>query len=106
MSNLAAGIPIGLAAGIGSGIAIGTGAGKAAAKKEISERIREYAATHTMIVTDGSGTTIDLDNFIEDIVQLPESGPQPSSVRKTAFWVILGTLVAVAGALVLFFLLR
>ncbi len=106
MSNLAAGIPIGLAIGIGSGIATGTGIGKAAAKKEISERIREYAATHTMIVTDGSGTQVNLETFIQDIVQLPDSCLAPTSDKKVTFWVTLGVLAAVAGALVLFFLMR
>lgn len=106
MSNLAAGIPIGLAIGIGSGMATGIGAGKATAKKEISERIREYAATHTMIVTDGSGTPVDLETFIQDIVQLPENCQNPTPTSKVILWVVLGLLGVVAGAAVLYFLLR
>ncbi len=106
MSNLAAGIPIGLAIGIGSGIATGTGIGKAAAKKEISDRIREYAAAHTMNITDGNGSMVDLETYIQEIVQLPESCRNPVSNRKVTLWVTLGLLAVVAGALVLFLMMR
>lgn len=108
MSNLAAGIPIGLAIGIGSGMATGIGAGKAAGKKEVAEAIRAYAATHTIQVTGSGGTAVILEEFISAVTGPSATCTASSEGSNRTVWIIVAALLVLAGigAGLLFFLMR
>ena len=97
MSNLAAGIPIGLAIGIGSGMATGIGAGKAAGKKEVAEAIRAYAATHTIQVTGTDGTAVMLEDFISEVTGPAASCTSTANGSKRVAWIIVAALLLLAG---------
>lgn len=107
MSDLAAGIPIGLAAGMGTGIAIGIGSGKQQGKKEIADAIRAYAATHDIRITGSSGAAITLEDFLTDVTTTTPPCTMDAASKKQMVWLILGILILLTGvgvAALLYFL--
>ncbi len=101
MSNIAAGIPLGLAIGMGSGIAIGIASGKKAASDEIAGNIREFAATHRINV-EGPEGHLALDQFIEKVCPT-EGGNSVAQRKKLVIVTILGMVVVLAGLALLLF---
>jgi len=95
MSDLAAGIPIGMSIGIGAGIAIG----KKSAQKEMAKKIQELNATHDIKVKKASGQYMAIEEFIEAIGAVKETSEDKN---KMLIIVAIGILVLLGGILAFF----
>ena len=95
MSDLAAGIPIGMSIGIGAGIGIGS----KKAKKEIAQQIREMSSTHDIKIKKPDGQYLAIDDFINEL-GAGDSGKEEQN--KTLIVTAIGILILLAGILAFF----
>ena len=96
MSDIGAGIPIGMSIGIGAGIGIG----KKGARDEISKSIREFSSTNKITIEDLNGKSVSTEEFITEVI-----GKHEMNKKLTIVLLVAGTVLLLLGVLV-FFLMK
>ncbi|KAA3617084.1 MAG: hypothetical protein D8M58_04190 [Calditrichaeota bacterium] len=95
MSDLAAGIPIGMSIGIGAGIAIG----KKSGQKEVGEKIKQLSTNHEIRVKKPDGNYMSLEEFINEIAIFDVS---ENEKKKMNIMILVGVIILLIGILTFF----
>lgn len=92
MSDMAAGIPIGMAIGIGAGVGIGI--------KQARDNLREYVEQNAIILQDQTGQSIPIETFLDEAMETEN----PKTKKILRVFLVLGIATFVLGVAVYFFM--